>query len=422
VAPNGGCSFYKREHFVECEAGAHSTKSATFRVAFTRTGAQLKMCTAEFRGGTPIGYVKVRKLSWYRTWAAATFMTPNGCYSSKTSPRVGKGIDLQNLHMSAFISHSFDNKPEFDNIVEALVQFGVPYWNPDDVKSGSSLRDQLRQAVECCGVCIFVATHRALGSSWCGAELGAFWGAGKPVIVYLADSSLKDDELPPIVHGDVWERRISRVAARAKELLTEGSAMSGSTSAGRPAQVGNMTIEQFEKLIVSAVSFANAVAKTDGRSATPEEIGLAAKGAAGRSLEVIKATEYVNRSTDSWRKRILWVDDRPDNNVYERHAFESIGIEFTLAMSTREALNLLSKRRFAAIISDMGRKEGPTEGYVLLDAVRANDQKTPFFIYAGSNASAHKKEAIDRGAQGSTNRVQELLDMVVEALQTNALA
>jgi CheY-like chemotaxis protein len=186
--------------------------------------------------------------------------------------------------------------------------------------------------------------------------------------------------------------------------------------------VGNMTIEQFEKLIVSAVSFANAVAKTDGRSATPEEIGLAAKGAAGRSLEVIKATEYVNRSTDSWRKRILWVDDRPDNNVYERHAFESIGIEFTLAMSTREALNLLSKRRFAAIISDMGRKEGPTEGYVLLDAVRANDQKTPFFIYAGSNASAHKKEAIDRGAQGSTNRVQELLDMVVEALQTNALA
>jgi DNA-binding NarL/FixJ family response regulator len=82
-------------------------------------------------------------------------------------------------------------------------------------------------------------------------------------------------------------------------------------------------------------------------------------------------------------------------------------------MSTNDA-----KKRFAAIISDMGRKEG----YVLLDAVRANDQKTPFFIYARSNAPAHKKEAIDRGAQGSTNSVKGLLDMVVEALQTNDLA
>ena len=90
---------------------------------------------------------------------------------------------------------------------------------------------------------------------------------------------------------------------------------------------------------------------------------------------------------------------------------------FTLALSTREALDLLSKKRFAAIISDMGRKEGPREGYVLLDAVRATDQKTPFFIYAGSNAPEHKREAIERGAKGSTNRVKELLEMVIQALR-----
>jgi len=65
----------------------------------------------------------------------------------------------------------------------------------------------------------------------------------------------------------------------------------------------------------------------------------------------------------------------------------------------------------------MGRKEGPREGYVLLDAVRATDQKTPFFIYAGSNAPEHKRYAIERGAQGSTNRVKELLDMVIQALR-----
>ena len=92
-----------------------------------------------------------------------------------------------------------------------------------------------------------------------------------------------------------------------------------------------------------------------------------------------------------------------------------MGLEFTLALSTKEALAILSKARFAAIISDMGRREGPREGYVLLEAVRATDPRTPFFIYAGSNTPAHKREATQRGAQGSTNSAQELFDMVVQA-------
>src|SRR5215510_9580235 len=101
--------------------------------------------------------------------------------------------------MSAFISHSFEIKP------------------------GASLREQLRAAVERCDVCIFVATRDSIESSWCGAELGAFWGAGKPVIVYLAEASLAEDELPPIVQGDVWERRIARIADRAREIVSQAS-------------------------------------------------------------------------------------------------------------------------------------------------------------------------------------------------------
>src|ERR1022692_3478491 len=101
--------------------------------------------------------------------------------------------------MAVFISHSFDNKPEFDNIADALSQAKVPYWNPAEVKPGSSLRDQLREAVDDCDVCVLVATHRALESSWCGAELGAFGGALKRVFFSLGESSLKKDKLPPIV-------------------------------------------------------------------------------------------------------------------------------------------------------------------------------------------------------------------------------
>jgi CheY-like chemotaxis protein len=319
--------------------------------------------------------------------------------------------------MAVFISHSFENKPEFDNIADALMQAGVPHWNPDEVKSGGSLRDQLRHAVDACNVCVFIATHRAIQSSWCGAELGAFWGAGKPIIVYIADSSLKEDELPPIVQGDVWERRISRVVVRASELVKEASSAVGETSSHGSRHIGNLTVEQLERIIVGAVSLTSAAAKSGTGDATIEEIDRVAKGAADSVVEGIKATKRRAHTTlESWSTRILWVDDRPDNNIYERRAFESMGLQFTLALSTREALKILTKERFAAIISDMGRKEGPKEGYVLLDAIRTKGDQTPFFIYAGSNAPSHKRETENHGGQGCTNNPQELFEMVTSTI------
>ncbi len=93
-----------------------------------------------------------------------------------------------------------------------------------------------------------------------------------------------------------------------------------------------------------------------------------------------------------------------------------MGVRFTLSQSTADALEHLSRTRFAAIISDMGRKEGDREGYVLLDKVRNTDIRTPFFIYAGSKSAAHTREAISRGAQGNTNNAQELFSMVTRAI------
>nr|WP_319570125.1 response regulator [uncultured Draconibacterium sp.] len=112
------------------------------------------------------------------------------------------------------------------------------------------------------------------------------------------------------------------------------------------------------------------------------------------------------------RPRILWVDDRPENNVYERKAFEAQGIEISIALSTNEAIERLLSNNFSAIISDMGRKEGAEEGYVLLDKVRDSGNSIPYFIYAGSNSLEHKRMALERGAQGSTNDARELYEMI----------
>jgi len=114
------------------------------------------------------------------------------------------------------------------------------------------------------------------------------------------------------------------------------------------------------------------------------------------------------------------VDDRPGNNVYERQAFVAQGLEFDLALSTDEALDKLARENFAVVISDMGRKEGPQEGYVLLDEMRSKGDSTPFVIYAGSNLPEHKKMARERGALGSTNRAQELFELVMSAVNSGS--
>lgn len=91
-------------------------------------------------------------------------------------------------------------------------------------------------------------------------------------------------------------------------------------------------------------------------------------------------------------------------------------IDFVLAQSTGQALAQLRRQRFGAIISDMGRPPDSRAGYTLLEAVRGSGDHTPYFIYAASTAPAHVREALSRGAQGITNVGDELLQMLLQAL------
>jgi len=173
--------------------------------------------------------------------------------------------------------------------------------------------------------------------------------------------------------------------------------------------------ENFLKMKMSTVaSLAAATAKLPSGNIDSE----IAQEQLNAIVEMVSKTKPKEKSgnIEKWKNKILWVDDRPENNVYERQAFEAEGIEFNLALSTNEAIEVLKDKKYAAIISNMGRKEGPQEGYVLLEKIRKSGDKTPFFIYAGSNAPEHKMMAIERGAQGSTNRPQELYEMVMNRI------
>jgi CheY-like chemotaxis protein len=171
--------------------------------------------------------------------------------------------------------------------------------------------------------------------------------------------------------------------------------------------------ENYVRMQLSAVaSLAVASAKRETPSTESEIQSI---------VDVVQHTALSGPATsNSWRNHVLWVDDRPDNNVHERRAFAAFGLKFTLSLSTSEALQEIAKQRFAAIISDMGRREGPREGYVLLDTLRRKGSQIPLFFYATSNAPEHKQETADHGGQGCTNDAQELFEMVTKAVITGS--
>ncbi len=138
------------------------------------------------------------------------------------------------------------------------------------------------------------------------------------------------------------------------------------------------------KIIFLRAKIATAASLTAATATQPENRTGVTESQLRKIVKVVSNAKRQDRH-EKWRNRILWVDDRSENNVYERKAFEAQGIEFTLALSTDGALELLKTNNFSAIISDMGRKEGAQEGYVLLEKLRAMGDKTAFRIYASSN-------------------------------------
>jgi CheY-like chemotaxis protein len=127
------------------------------------------------------------------------------------------------------------------------------------------------------------------------------------------------------------------------------------------------------KMQMSVVASLTAAAARQDGSVSEDQIK--------KIVETVRAADPAAlASGDGWLSRILWVDDRPENNTYEGQAFERIGLRVTLALSTDEAFERMAHSRYAAIISDMGRLEGPREGYVLLDRLRRKCDGTPLFF------------------------------------------
>lgn len=118
---------------------------------------------------------------------------------------------------------------------------------------------------------------------------------------------------------------------------------------------------------------------------------------------------------------VLWVDDFPDHQIYERNALSVLGIHFALSPSTEDALRKLQMKKYDAIISDMSRPPDIKAGYTLLAEMPEKNKKTPFIIYSSAGSvPQHQVEAYKNGAFGSTNKIQELFELIINAITGNS--
>ncbi len=120
--------------------------------------------------------------------------------------------------MPVFISYSTKDSKEYDTLAHVLKLEGLGPKGASPT-GGAPLADQLREMIQHCDACVFLATRNSVESKWCLAELGAFWGVGKGVVIYIADCKLQPTALPPQFTGNVWTRTTMEVARAVKKLL-----------------------------------------------------------------------------------------------------------------------------------------------------------------------------------------------------------
>jgi CheY-like chemotaxis protein len=267
---------------------------------------------------------------------------------------------------------------------------------------GEEWRNEIDRGLLNADSVIILFDQAAAESAYVTYEWAFGLGNGKQIIPVL----LEDSELHPRIRvlqyldfkdqKRPWDQLISRIKTLHEKKIK------------KQQQGGELSLEN---LFEGIKSLADAMAKQQNRTSNASDVE-------GATQHILNARNYLSNVEDR-PDTILWVDNNPTNNMFEREAIKALGFQFEIALNTDEAMAFLKSNKVAAVISDMSRPEGKQAGYVLLKELRKIDKATPFILYTGSNKLEDKIMAQERGAQGATNSPTELIDLVTIHAQRN---
>lgn len=211
-----------------------------------------------------------------------------------------------------------------------------------------------------------------------------------------------------LVSAVVWPLFFLFVLIRFRSPIGEFIANMSEFSLKAPGLEASAKIQQIEAAAALGAAVASHASVGQGEAASSSARDVA--GALVGALPDARAQRRIEGAL------VLWVDDRPDNNRYERQALEALGVHTEISTSTEDAIEKLAQRTYDVVVSDMGRPPDSRAGYTLLDRLRRDGNAVPFVIYAASRDPEHVRESREHGAIGCTNRADELFSMVTQAI------
>jgi CheY-like chemotaxis protein len=307
--------------------------------------------------------------------------------------------------MSVFISYSSEISDFADLVRIQLENAGIQVWkDEEEIEAGKEWREEIDKALRNCYIVVVLLNQSSAKSHYVTYEWAYAFALGKTIIPILMEECEIHSRLEVLQYINFkgrsrpWTRLIDRI----KKEIRMKTCVTHKTS--------DMTTEELEKLINSSKVFADKSAKSEGRAMQDSDVTEIAN-------KIVSAKSFFETQQIK-NDMILWVDDNKGNNTYERDTLELIGFKFDLASSTQDALIKMKTNKYVAIISDMERKEGANEGYVLLKEVRKTNKTIPYFIYTSSSSLEKKIEAQEKGALGLTNKPSELIDLITSYVQS----
>jgi CheY-like chemotaxis protein len=312
------------------------------------------------------------------------------------------------MNQQVFISYHHEDADSAENLMNKIKGAGFDLWvDSENLGAGDEWQASIDQAIKRAFALIVIMTPNAQASEYVTYEWSFAWGAGIKVIPLMYKQTQLHPRLKTLQYLD-----FTNYSTRRWDKLIEALKLAASSHPSLPTQTPqdvSPEIVEAAKLLVAAAIDKVKVQATETLNNKP----IQEKETEKRISELItsKSSQQLAGS------KVLWVDDRPTNNVYERQALEQLGIQLTISTSTEDALEKLQHGNYSVIISDMGRPPDKHAGYTLLEEIRKRGITTSFIIYAGSRSPEHTTETLRRGGLGTTNIPYELFEMVVDVIK-----
>jgi CheY-like chemotaxis protein len=112
--------------------------------------------------------------------------------------------------------------------------------------------------------------------------------------------------------------------------------------------------------------------------------------------------------------RLLWIDDEPWSTRTERSALTALGVVIDTAISDDDAQRRMTAEGYDVIISDIARGGRDDAGVAFVPTIREHDEAVPIIFYI---RNVVPDRGTPTGALGLTNRPDELVDFLLDALQ-----